>query len=743
MRSYITSLKLCCVVVLVLSINAAASKPVKVTKQGQKVKLFRNFIMVEGTQPTGYTQSSENTTDGDTGIDGIFYAYGENPDDYSIPVGNWAASPIDFTGWPANLIVTKIDVYYKIYPSYPGTIMWVDLTGDDTGNAYTLIPGWTTDGTISETDYNITYFSGEPLNQLWVLWAYEEYGTGGGYIGRWWIKVYYDSGSDYCTAVSLNPNENFEYISNVQVGTINNSSSFSAYSDFTGISTSMEPETGYPITITTTEPWETDECGIWVDWNQDIDFDDDGEEIAIISNPGSGIYATIVTPPADAVLGDTRMRIVLSDTDENVGGPAVACGSVSYGEVEDYTITVAEAGPAYGGGTGTPADPYLIFTEEHLQTLGETPQHWDKDFKLRADLDLSGYTGEEFNIIGDCSQGDFTGNFDGNDHYVYNFTYETTDNDSIGLFGCASASFITDLAMIDPKIDADNADSVSALVGTALTVTIERCSVEGGWIDGENSNGLGSLVGRGQTVFLYDSFSTTTVKANDEYGGLAGELTNSAVRRCFAAGYVAPSYGFPIYRGAMIGKGQMVIHSDCFWDTEVCGTSSSVIGTGKTTLEMYRQSTYTGWDFENVWKVCKGANYPMQVWRTIVLGDFTCSNGIEISDLDFMCNQWLLNKVNFDIAPTGGDWLVDWSDWAVFAAAYNSNSGSANWNPDCDVAPQGGDQKVDARDAAVFVSEWLVAGDTQLFADIYPQPNGDGIVNIRDYALFTLQWMSQ
>jgi hypothetical protein len=381
----------------------------------------------------------------------------------------------------------------------------------------------------------------------------------------------------------------------------------------------------------------------------------------------------------------------------------------------------------------------LIFTSEHLQTLGATPQHWDKYFKLRADLDLSGYTGEGFNIIGDCSQGEFTGSFDGNEHFIYNFNYETTDNNSIGLFGCATAGFITDLAIVNPMVKADNADSVGALVGTAQTVTIERCSIEGGRVDGENTTGLGGFFGRGNTVFLYDSYTTVNVKASDEFGGFGGELVYGAIRRCFAAGHVEPGYGFPIYRTATIGSGQLFVISDCFWDTEVCGTTSSLVGIGKTTDQMYQQDTFENWDFENTWKICESANYPMQAWKEFAMGDLNCSYEIDTYDLGYLCDEWLMQKIQFDIAPTGGDYYVDFIDWAAFAAAWRSQLGQPGFNSACDVIADG---TIDEYDLIVLLDEWLKSGYPDLWADIYPQPDGDGVVNVYDFALFAQFWMT-
>ncbi len=91
----------------------------------------------------------------------------------------------------------------------------------------------------------------------------------------------------------------------------------------------------------------------------------------------------------------------------------------------------------YGGGAGEPNDPYLIYTPEQMNAIGADPNDWDKHFKLMADIDLSAYAGEEFNLIGargtidsrshdipDVTQPTaFMGVFDGNGHTISNFTY--------------------------------------------------------------------------------------------------------------------------------------------------------------------------------------------------------------------------------------------------------------------------------------------------------------------------------
>ncbi len=154
-------------------------------------------------------------------------------------------------------------------------------------------------------------------------------------------------GGGYCSANSNS--SDYEYIERVQMGTIDNSSGASGYSDYTGQSTDMNIGSGYLTTITLNTTYATDIGGMWIDWNQDEDFDDAGETITT-SWIGVGPYTVTVTPPAGATPGATRMRVRIMDGEFDP--TPFACGSTSYGEVEDYTITVTS-----GGGDTTPPTP--------------------------------------------------------------------------------------------------------------------------------------------------------------------------------------------------------------------------------------------------------------------------------------------------------------------------------------------------------------------------------------------------
>jgi len=311
--------------------------------KGAEITVLRKFVLIEGSANQGSSPDGDVTP---LAICSGNYFYGESPLNVYIEDNlHWFGSGLDFRGVSGGYIVTCIDVHYEVSNLSWSSIVDVELSDEDyVTYTYRLLSGWWGgDGDIFETETGITAFNGKDLSQIWYLWAADYYADGYGYIDRWWIKLYYEEEEpDYCDAWGLC---GYEYISNVAVGTINNSSGCTTggYCDYTAMSTTMGIGSAYPITVVNGFPDSGDECAIWVDWNQDKDFDDAGETISVNNTPGIGPYTATITPPADANLGDTRMRIRLQWL---VSSP-FSCGGADDGEVEDYGITI----PASSSGT--------------------------------------------------------------------------------------------------------------------------------------------------------------------------------------------------------------------------------------------------------------------------------------------------------------------------------------------------------------------------------------------------------
>ena len=204
----------------------------------------------------------------------------------------------------------------------------------------------------------------------------------------------------------------------------------------------------------------------------------------------------------------------------------------------------------YGGGTGEPNDPYLIYTAEQMNAIGTEPNDWNKHFKLMANIDLSAYTGTDFNIIGywvDWSSPDnkpFAGVFDGNGSTISNFSCASTNEDCTGLFRYVTG-VIKDLGLVDPNVDAGTANYVGLLVGWLVHGTITNCYVEGGSVLGEQR--IGGIVGHNSGTII-NCYANGSVTGYSDVGGMVG-FNSGTISDCCASGSVR-GYG---HVGGLVG----------------------------------------------------------------------------------------------------------------------------------------------------------------------------------------------
>ncbi len=157
--------------------------------------------------------------------------------------------------------------------------------------------------------------------------------------------------NNYCFGAN---NCGADYISAVNFAGINRTSTCDAgtFNLYSSPNPTLTGGTTYPITIST--GGDVEGIGIWFDWNGNGVFDDVTERIpsAQISNNGfvgtnPATYTANITVPVTATPGSTRMRVRCNYN----GVPAGACTVQTWGETEDYCITIAAPDPC----TGTPA----------------------------------------------------------------------------------------------------------------------------------------------------------------------------------------------------------------------------------------------------------------------------------------------------------------------------------------------------------------------------------------------------
>ena len=151
--------------------------------------------------------------------------------------------------------------------------------------------------------------------------------------------------AQYCASPPSNPHDNsLEHISRVQLHTgdrTTGAAPSNGYSDFTSTTfTSLNKTLSYSISITKFSVYAGDPEGIavWIDYNQDGDFDEANEYV--YNSPASDISPVTgsITVPLTATTGLTRMRVMMRFSTSP--GFGEQCTEGIAGEVEDYTIDI-------------------------------------------------------------------------------------------------------------------------------------------------------------------------------------------------------------------------------------------------------------------------------------------------------------------------------------------------------------------------------------------------------------------
>lgn len=256
----------------------------------------------------------------------------------------------------------------------------------------------------------------------------------------------------------------------------------------------------------------------------------------------------------------------------------------------------------YSGGKGEPNNPYLIATDEDMNSIGAHPNDWDKHFLLVNDINLADYTGTQFNIIGRDFGRPFTGIFDGNGHTISNFSWSTSSSGfrCIGLFGVLGIvdsndmfyGEIKNLGLLNVDVNiAPFSDFVGSLTGFNDFGTITNCYASGMVFAGQRSGGLvgynwegtirrchssvetsgdrdiASLVGTNYSGTITECYATGTVYGNYSVGGLAGSNC-ATVTKSYALGSV---YGATA-TGGLIGCNSDGVVEDSYAKGSVYGT---------------------------------------------------------------------------------------------------------------------------------------------------------------------------
>ncbi|NQY79999.1 MAG: S8 family serine peptidase [Candidatus Caenarcaniphilales bacterium] len=252
----------------------------------------------------------------------------------------------------------------------------------------------------------------------------------------------------------------------------------------------------------------------------------------------------------------------------------------------------------------------------------------------------------------------FTGTLDGKNRKIKGLFINDFDTETTGIFGYLYGASVKNLvieggsirgaslvgslagaATIDSQIlnvhvigtRVQGRSYVGGIVGNLNYSTLELCSIRNASVAGTKR--VGGLIGGSQIYGqLKNSYSEANIFAAQYAGGLTGRIyLFSTIENCYAAGEVtAPNdvgglvgYDqdsidvFNFYKKGLAAKGlkienvtrdPKVINS--FFDNITSLQDSSEGGTGLPTADMMQQATFTDWDFDNIWVIDEGNDYP-------------------------------------------------------------------------------------------------------------------------------------
>ena len=160
-------------------------------------------------------------------------------------------------------------------------------------------------------------------------------------------------GLSYCTPSGATFPQDPLGITNFTLGSINNTTVIETnnYGNYTNISTDAFIGATIPLSVTLRTGFTYD-TNIWIDWNNDGDFDDVGELVysgTSASSIPTTLTGTIAVPLLNSnsasTIGSHRLRIGSIDGPGFAGGALTPCRNGAYQAFEDYTINVIPVPP--------------------------------------------------------------------------------------------------------------------------------------------------------------------------------------------------------------------------------------------------------------------------------------------------------------------------------------------------------------------------------------------------------------
>lgn len=286
--------------------------------------------------------------------------------------------------------------------------------------------------------------------------------------------------------------------------------------------------------------------------------------------------------------------------------------------------------PKFEAGNGTETEPYIIATAAQLDEVRNFPSAC---FELSKDIDLSSYLNP--NSSGWTPIEVFTGKFDGKKHTIKGLWISLSSISNVGLFANIQGSSdnkrasVSNLFVNISKKGITGGSSVGGICGSLSYGNIENCMVTG---DISGGSYVGGVVGRNNDNYYSSSIisqcaSSGNITATKGYvGGILGYYYGScSIKNCYSIANVKTedSYSSSVYgigysaencyfAGTISDTGDVypigVYNTNSYYDSEK--TKISGKPGALTTKQMKQQASFQGWDFDNIWTIQEGVDYP-------------------------------------------------------------------------------------------------------------------------------------
>lgn len=294
-----------------------------------------------------------------------------------------------------------------------------------------------------------------------------------------------------------------------------------------------------------------------------------------------------------------------------------------------------------------PAGWVPIYTAQELQTLlkSSTPTEKYKYILMdHIDLDVAPYnTGVGWSPI------NLNADFDGNGLEIRNLYINRPTTNNVGLFSRTTYSTIQNLKIVDANVA--GSANVGTIVGaTSRQTNIYRVGIENSIVKGVSAigglvgsvdwsansdqstvsetyvkntsvtgsgNNVGGLIGSTKTLYnttISNNYAFATVVGKSYVGGLIGDNdTGHMSPNNYAVSTVPQKTSSNPYIGALYG---WTTATTSYFNKEIAVAGQSGNSSfGKTTEQMKKKATYIKWDFNKVWIIDEGNDYPRLRWE--------------------------------------------------------------------------------------------------------------------------------